>query len=81
VELEEENQAKHYTNETRIPGSLATACYDADLILSTLAGSVWIGIRLADMSWQGVSSEAQEARLRPFLSCGINRHLMLLVVW
>jgi hypothetical protein len=36
---------------------------------------------LADMSWQGVSSEAQEARLRPFLSCGINRHLMLLVVW
>jgi hypothetical protein len=41
----------------------AIACYgiyDADLILSTLAGSAWIGIRLADISSQNVSCEAQE---------------------
>jgi hypothetical protein len=68
----------------KLDKNIGIAChgmYDADLILSTLAGSVWIGVRLADISWQSVSSEAQEARLRPCLSCGINRHLTLLVVW
>ena len=54
--------------------------YDANSISSTLAGSAWIGIRLADISSQNVSCEAQEARLRPVLSWGMNRHLMLLVV-
>ena len=69
------DQREHYTNETRISGSLVTACYDADLILSTLAGSVWIGIRLADISSQNVSCEAQEAMLVRL------RRLLSLVMW
>jgi hypothetical protein len=80
VYLEEQNPVKHLHKRDK---DISIACYsvhDANLILSTLAGSAWIGIRLADISSQNVSCEAQEARLRPVLSCGMSRHLMLLVV-
>jgi hypothetical protein len=35
--------------------------------LLTLAGSVWIGIRLADMSSQNVACEAQESKAHAIL--------------